>query len=62
MTTPLVGPARADAEEKLRASAHLDAPDPWRENRIPPPRANVPYICNTLSWRAGAGFNSGLFR
>jgi hypothetical protein len=52
---------KADAEEKLRVSAHLDAPDPWREIEFATARERALYLQYTFL-ESGAGFNSGLFR
>jgi hypothetical protein len=52
---------KADAEEKLRASAHLDGPDPWREIESATARERALYLQYTFL-ESGAGFNSGLFR
>ena len=49
------------AEEKLRASANLEAPDPWREIEFATARERALYLQYTFL-EVGAGFNSGLFR
>jgi hypothetical protein len=48
-------------EEKLRASAHLVEPDPWREIESATARERMLYLQYTFL-ESGAGFNSGLFR
>ncbi|MHB8478455.1 MAG: S46 family peptidase [Steroidobacteraceae bacterium] len=48
-------------EEKLRASAHLEGSDPWREIESATARERTLYLQYTLL-ESGAGFNSGLFR
>jgi hypothetical protein len=48
-------------EEKLRASAHLEEPDPWREIESATARERTLYLQYTFL-ESGAGFNSGLFR
>jgi Peptidase S46 len=53
--------ARSEAEEKLRASAHLDGPDPWHEIDSASARERALYLRYTFL-EGGAGFNSGLFR
>jgi hypothetical protein len=49
------------AAEKLRASAHLEEPDPWREIESATARERTLYLQYTFL-ESGAGFNSGLFR
>ena len=48
-------------EEKLRASAHLQEPDPWHEIESASGRERTLYLQYTFL-ESGAGFNSGLFR
>ncbi|HEY4969249.1 MAG TPA: S46 family peptidase [Steroidobacteraceae bacterium] len=48
-------------EEKLRASAHLEGPDPWREIESATARERTLYLQYTFL-ESGAAFNSGLFR
>jgi Peptidase S46 len=52
---------KTDAEEKLRASAHLSGADPWREIESATARERALYLQYTFL-ESGAGFNSGLFR
>jgi hypothetical protein len=52
---------RSAAEEKLRAAAHLNGADPWREIETASARERELYLQYTFL-EAGAGFNSGLFR
>jgi len=52
---------RTDAEEKLRVSAHLADPDPWREIESAAARERALYLEYTFL-ESSAGFNSGLFR
>jgi hypothetical protein len=52
---------KSDAEEKLRVSAHLDAPDPWHEIESATARERVLYLQYTFL-ESGAAFNSALFR
>lgn len=52
---------KTDAEEKLRASAHLAGPDPWREIESASARERALYLEYTFL-EIGAGFNSTLFR
>lgn len=53
--------SKTAAEEKLRASAHLEGPDPWREIESATARERTLYLQYTFL-ESGAGFNSGLFR
>jgi len=53
--------SKTAAEEKLRASAHLEEPDPWREIESATGRERTLYLQYTFL-ESGAGFNSGLFR
>jgi Peptidase S46 len=53
--------SKTAAEEKLRASAHLEEPDPWREIESATARERTLYLQYTFL-ESGAGFNSGLFR
>ncbi|MGC2032952.1 MAG: S46 family peptidase [Steroidobacteraceae bacterium] len=53
--------SKTEAEEKLRASAHLQGPDPWREIESATARERTLYLQYTFL-ESGAGFNSGLFR
>ena len=53
--------SKTAAEEKLRASAHLQEPDPWREIESATARERTLYLQYTFL-ESGAGFNSGLFR
>ncbi|MGC1524031.1 MAG: S46 family peptidase [Steroidobacteraceae bacterium] len=52
---------KTDAEEKLRASAHLAGPDPWHEIESALARERALYLEYTFL-EVGAGFNSTLFR
>jgi len=52
---------KSEAEEKLRASAHLDGADPWREIESATARERTLYVQYAFL-EGGAGFNSGLFR
>ena len=52
---------KTDAEEKLRASAHLAGPDPWHEIESASARERALYLRYTFL-EGGAGFNSILFR
>src|SRR5271154_3259 len=52
---------KSDAEEKLRVSAHLAGPDPWREIESASARERALYLEYPFL-EAGAGFNSALFR
>jgi Peptidase S46 len=52
---------KTEAEEKLRASAHLSGTDPWREIEAATVRERSLYLQYTFL-EIGAGFNSGLFR
>ena len=53
--------SKTEAEEKLRASAHLGDPDPWHEIASASDRERVLYLPYAFL-ENGAGFNSGLFR
>jgi hypothetical protein len=53
--------AKTMAEEKLRASAHLDGEDPWHEIASAAGRERELYLQYTFL-ESAAGFNSGLFR
>jgi Peptidase S46 len=53
--------SKTQAEEKLRASAHLQEPDPWREIESATAHERTLYLQYTFL-ESGAGFNSGLFR
>src|ERR1700675_2378301 len=52
---------KSEAEEKLRASAHLDGADSWREIESATARERTLYLQYAFL-EGGAGFNSGLFR
>jgi hypothetical protein len=52
---------KSEAEEKLRASAHFDGTDPWREIESATVRERALYLEYSFL-ESGAGFNSGLFR
>jgi hypothetical protein len=52
---------KTEAEEKLRAIAHLDGPDPWREIESATVSERALYLRYTFL-ENGGGFNSGLFR
>jgi Peptidase S46 len=52
---------KSEAEEKLRARAHLDGADPWREIESATARERTLYVQYAFL-EGGAGFNSGLFR
>jgi hypothetical protein len=52
---------KAEAEEKLRASARLSGTDPWHEIESAIDRERALYLQYTFL-ENGAGFNSGLFR
>lgn len=52
---------KTEAEEKLRASAHLGEPDPWHEIERATARERALYL-DYIFLESGAGFNSGLFR
>jgi hypothetical protein len=52
---------KSEAEEKLRASAHLTGADPWRDIESAVARERALYLQYTFL-EIGAGFNSGLFR
>src|SRR5450755_2668670 len=53
--------SKAEAEEKLRASARLSGADPWHEIESASTRERALYLQYTFL-EGGAGFNSGLFR
>jgi hypothetical protein len=53
--------AKTESEEKLRAIAHLDGADPWREIDSATVRDRALYLRHTFL-ENGGGFNSGLFR
>ena len=53
--------SKTESEEKLRASAHLQGPDPWREIESATAQERTLYLQYTFL-ESGAGFNSGLFR
>jgi hypothetical protein len=52
---------KTEAEEELRASAHLAGTDPWHEIESASARERALYLQYTFL-ESGAGFNSGLFR
>jgi hypothetical protein len=52
---------KTEAEERLRAGAHLDGTDPWHEIESASARERALYLPYTFV-EIGAGFNSGLFR
>jgi Peptidase S46 len=52
---------KTEAEEELRASAHLVGTDPWHEIESASARERALYLQYTFL-ESGAGFNSGLFR
>jgi hypothetical protein len=52
---------KSETEEKLRVSAHLAGPDPWREIESASARERALYLEYTFL-EGGAGFNSALFR
>jgi hypothetical protein len=52
---------KSEAEERLRASAHMEGADPWREIESASARERALYLQYTFLENA-AGFNSGLFR
>jgi hypothetical protein len=52
---------KTEAEEKLRASAHLNGTDPWHEIESATARERTLYLQYAFL-EGGAGFNSGLFR
>jgi hypothetical protein len=51
---------KTDAEQKLRASAHLGGTDPWHDIEAATTRERALYL-PYLFFEIGAGFNSGLF-
>ena len=52
---------KTESEEKLRSSAHLGGPDPWRQIQSATLRERALYL-RYVFLESGAGFNSGLFR
>jgi Peptidase S46 len=52
---------KAEAEERLRAGAHLAGSDPWHEIETATARERVLYLQYSFL-ESGAGFNSSLFR
>jgi Peptidase S46 len=52
---------KSEAEERLRASAHIGGADPWHEIESASARERALYLQYTFL-ESGAGFNSGLFR
>jgi hypothetical protein len=52
---------KSEAEERLRASAHIGGNDPWHEIESASARERALYLQYTFL-ESGAGFNSGLFR
>jgi Peptidase S46 len=52
---------KSEAEESLRARAHLGGTDPWHEIGTASARERALYLQYTFL-ESGAGFNSGLFR
>ena len=52
---------KSEAEERLRASAHIAGTDPWHEIQSASTRERALYLQYTFL-ESGAGFNSGLFR
>jgi hypothetical protein len=52
---------KSQAEERLRASAHIAGTDPWHEIESASARERALYLQYTFL-ESGAGFNSGLFR
>jgi hypothetical protein len=52
---------KSEAEERLRASAHIGGTDPWHEIESASVRERALYLQYTFL-ESGAGFNSGLFR
>jgi hypothetical protein len=52
---------KTQAEQKLRASARIDGPDPWREIASASARERALYLRYTFL-ESGAAFNSGLYR
>jgi Peptidase S46 len=53
--------AKTDAEQKLRAGARIDGPDPWGEIASASARERMLYLRYTFL-ESGAAFNSGLYR
>jgi glutathione S-transferase len=53
--------AKSEAEQRLRASAHISGTDPWHEIESASARERALYLQYTFL-ESGAGFNSGLFR
>jgi hypothetical protein len=52
---------KSESEEKLRAIAHFDGADPWREIETASTRERALYL-RYIFLENGGGFNSGLFR
>ena len=52
---------KSEAEERLRASAHIGGTDPWHEIESASTRERALYLQYTFL-ESGAGFNSALFR
>jgi hypothetical protein len=52
---------KSEAEERLRAIAHIGGTDPWHEIETASARERTLYLQYTFL-ESGAGFNSGLFR
>jgi hypothetical protein len=52
---------KSEAEQRLRASAHISGNDPWHEIESASARERALYLQYTFL-ESGAGFNSGLFR
>jgi hypothetical protein len=52
---------KTEEEQKLRASAHIDGADPWREIASASARERALYLRYTFL-ESGAAFNSGLYR
>jgi hypothetical protein len=52
---------KTESEERLRAIAHIEGPDPWHEIESATLRERALYLRYTFL-ESGAGFNSGLFR
>src|SRR6202051_4436466 len=52
---------KSEAEERLRAIAHIGGTDPWHEIESASARERTLYLQYTFL-ESGAGFNSGLFR
>src|ERR1700738_209201 len=53
--------SKSQAEERLRAGAHITGTDPWHEIESASARERALYLQYTFL-ESGAGFNSGLFR